>query len=75
MKADLGPLDGFPEGSVVLRKDADGHRYACVRAGDGVHAVDDLCPHQGYPLSQGAVRRSKSRSSRRAFPSTTTRAP
>src|SRR5262245_23195661 len=49
---DLGPLADFPEGRPVLRK-ADGHRFACVRAGDGVHAIDDLCPHQGYPLSQG----------------------
>jgi nitrite reductase/ring-hydroxylating ferredoxin subunit len=52
---DLGPLDAFPEGRVVLRKDGEGCRYACVREGDRVHAVDDQCPHQGYPLSQGSV--------------------
>jgi nitrite reductase/ring-hydroxylating ferredoxin subunit len=53
---DLGPLATFPEGAPVLRKDTDGRRYACVRDGDAVHAVDDRCPHQGYPLSQGSVR-------------------
>jgi nitrite reductase/ring-hydroxylating ferredoxin subunit len=54
--ADLGPLASFPEGELVLRKDEGGGRYACVREGGVVHAVDDRCPHQGYPLSQGCVR-------------------
>src|SRR5689334_5190621 len=46
---DLGSLDDLPEGALVLRKDAGGRRYACVRQGDVVHALDDRCPHQGYP--------------------------
>jgi nitrite reductase/ring-hydroxylating ferredoxin subunit len=53
---DLGPLADLPEGAPVLRKDARGRRFACVRRGDAVHAIDDRCPHQGYPLSQGSVR-------------------
>src|SRR3954464_15372844 len=53
---DLGPLADFPADEPALRKGSDGHRFACVRAGDEVHAVDDRCPHQGYPLSQGEVR-------------------
>ncbi|APR86990.1 Nitrite reductase [NAD(P)H] small subunit protein [Minicystis rosea] len=53
---DLGPLADFPAGEPVLRKDSAGRRFACVREGDTVHAVDDRCPHQGYPLSQGDVR-------------------
>ncbi len=53
---DLGSLASFPEGAPVLRKDEHGRRYACVRRGDCVHAIDDRCPHQGYPLSQGSVR-------------------
>lgn len=53
---DLGPLDAFAPGEPSLKKDASGRRFACVRDGDAVHAVDDRCPHQGYPLSQGEVR-------------------
>ncbi|MBK8252671.1 MAG: Rieske 2Fe-2S domain-containing protein [Polyangiaceae bacterium] len=50
---DLGPIAQFPEDRPVLRK-AGGQRFACVRRGEQVHAVDDRCPHQGYPLSQGS---------------------
>jgi nitrite reductase/ring-hydroxylating ferredoxin subunit len=53
---DLGPLAAFPEGAPVLRKDEGGRRFACVRVADCVHAVDDRCPHQGYPLSQGSAK-------------------
>lgn len=53
---DVGPLADFPAGEAVLRKDEGGRRYACVRVGDEVHALDDRCPHEGYPLSQGCVR-------------------
>lgn len=59
MKADwidLGPLSDFPADRPVLRKDDGGRRFACVLRGGEVHALDDLCPHQGYPLSQGTVR-------------------
>jgi nitrite reductase/ring-hydroxylating ferredoxin subunit len=49
---DLGPLTDFPEGAPVLRKRGP-LRLVCVREGDAVHALDDRCPHQGYPLSQG----------------------
>lgn len=52
---DLGPLADFPEGQPVLRK-AGGQRFACVRSGEGVSAIDDRCPHQGYPLSQGSCK-------------------
>ena len=52
---DLGPLDDLPEGRPVLRK-AGGLRFACVRAGDHAFAIDDRCPHQGYPLSQGSCK-------------------
>ncbi|WP_437735604.1 Rieske 2Fe-2S domain-containing protein [Sorangium sp. So ce1335] len=53
---DLGPLSEFPAEEPVLRKDDAGRRFACVRRGGEVHALDDRCPHQGYPLSQGALR-------------------
>ena len=52
---DLGSLDDLPEGTPVLRK-AEGQRFVCVRRGEQVDALDDRCPHQGYPLSQGSLR-------------------
>jgi nitrite reductase/ring-hydroxylating ferredoxin subunit len=51
---DLGTLEDFPDGAPVLKKH-DGHRFVCVRRGGSVDALDDRCPHQGYPLSQGIV--------------------
>ena len=50
----LGPLRELPEGEPTLRK-AGGQRFACVRRGEVVHVLDDRCPHQGYPLSQGTL--------------------
>ena len=52
---DIGPLDDLTPGQPMLRK-AEGRRFVCVRDGAEVHALDDRCPHQGYPLSQGSVR-------------------
>lgn len=31
----------------------DGHRVCLVRTGDGLHAIDHACPHEGYGLTQG----------------------
>lgn len=53
---DLGSVDGIAEGAATLRKAADGRRFVCVRRGDALHVLDDRCPHEGYPLSQGEVR-------------------
>jgi nitrite reductase/ring-hydroxylating ferredoxin subunit len=53
-EVDLGLLADFADGTPALRK-VDGQRFVCVRRGDDVHAFDDKCPHQGYPLSQGTV--------------------
>lgn len=52
---DIGPLAELTPGQPTLRK-PEGHRVVCVRDGAQVHALDDRCPHQGYPLSQGSVR-------------------
>jgi nitrite reductase/ring-hydroxylating ferredoxin subunit len=52
---DLGPINEFPVGTPTLRK-VEGQRFVCVREGNEVHALDDRCPHQGYPLSQGSLR-------------------
>ena len=51
----LGALGELDEGRPTLRKVGE-RRFACVRRGDAVHVVDDRCPHEGYPLSQGTVR-------------------
>lgn len=53
---DLGPVEAMPEGAPTLCKAADGRRFVCVRRGGDVHVLDDRCPHEGYPLSQGEVR-------------------
>ena len=34
----------------------DGKQIAVFRVGDEVHAVDNLCPHEGYPLATGTVK-------------------
>jgi nitrite reductase/ring-hydroxylating ferredoxin subunit len=33
----------------------DGHRVCLVRTGDGLHALDHACPHEGYGLTQGEL--------------------
>ncbi|MFK7984516.1 MAG: Rieske (2Fe-2S) protein [Sandaracinaceae bacterium] len=52
---DLGEFDTLPDGEPTLRK-AEGQRFVCVREGNALHVLDDRCPHEGYPLSGGAVR-------------------
>ena len=47
-------LDELPAGGVRLVK-ARGAQVAVFRTEDGaLHAVDNRCPHEGYPLAQGA---------------------
>jgi nitrite reductase/ring-hydroxylating ferredoxin subunit len=42
------------EGSSVFKK--DGHQIAIFRTTEGaIYAVDNRCPHEGYPLAQGTV--------------------
>jgi nitrite reductase/ring-hydroxylating ferredoxin subunit len=50
-----GPLlSELPLGGTHLMK-ARGQALCLVRTEEGVFAVDDACPHEGYPLHQGAV--------------------
>lgn len=51
----LAMLAELEEGCPALRKLGD-RRFVCVRRGERVSVLDDRCPHQGYPLSQGTVR-------------------
>jgi ferredoxin-NADP reductase/nitrite reductase/ring-hydroxylating ferredoxin subunit len=39
----------------MLAAQVDGHELALFAAGDEVHCVDGLCPHEGAPLAQGTV--------------------
>jgi nitrite reductase/ring-hydroxylating ferredoxin subunit len=58
---DLGPLEAREEGDTsvegpFLRTGPGGERFACVRGADGkVHVLADACPHEGHPLSSGAL--------------------
>jgi nitrite reductase/ring-hydroxylating ferredoxin subunit len=50
------PLDDLAPGSARLLK-TETHRVALFRTDDGeVFAVDNACPHEGYPLVQGDVK-------------------
>ncbi len=49
--ADVADLDGRPK---VVR--VGGKQIALFRVEDRFYAVDNRCPHQGYPLAQGTVR-------------------
>src|SRR5205809_739943 len=47
-------LNDIPEnGSLVVR--LDGHSIALFRTNDSVYAVDNRCPHMGFPLDRGSV--------------------
>jgi nitrite reductase/ring-hydroxylating ferredoxin subunit len=49
-------LDALPVGEAATVK-RPGKQVAVFRtAQDEVHAVDNLCPHEGYPLAPGAVK-------------------
>jgi 3-phenylpropionate/trans-cinnamate dioxygenase ferredoxin component len=39
-----------------LAVDLNGRRVALVRIGEEVHAVGDVCTHQGGPLGEGTVK-------------------
>ena len=45
-------LSDLPVGSLRLAR-VDGHRLCLVRTGDGVFALDNACPHEGYGLTTG----------------------
>src|SRR5688572_6762430 len=34
----------------------DGHTLAVVRDGERVYAIDNRCPHMGFPMHRGSVR-------------------
>lgn len=53
--SDSIPLSSLPAGHTTVFKQAP-HQIAIVRTRDGeVFAVDNRCPHEGYPLAEGTV--------------------
>lgn len=52
---DLGPAD-LKDGDIKLRKSAAGARLVCLNNAGTLQVLDDRCPHEGYPLSQGSLR-------------------
>ncbi|MFN7973379.1 MAG: Rieske (2Fe-2S) protein [Acidobacteriota bacterium] len=52
---EVGLLSSIPIGIRTFKHDA--HQVAIVRTEDGkLHAVDNRCPHEGYPLAQGDLK-------------------
>lgn len=45
--------DVAPGAAAVV--EADGRRIALCNTGDGYHAIDDICTHDGGPLDQGKL--------------------
>src|ERR1700753_581459 len=50
----VGPVDSIPPGS-QRRVEVDGRGIAVFNVDGRFHALRDVCPHQGAPLSQGHV--------------------
>jgi nitrite reductase/ring-hydroxylating ferredoxin subunit len=47
-------IDDIAVGTMKMIK-VDGQRLCLVRTGDGLHAIDHACPHEGYGLTQGEL--------------------
>ena len=47
-------LDQIPQDR-GLRVVIDGIGVGLYRVGDAIHAMEDACPHAGYPLSEGEL--------------------
>ena len=50
----VGNVADLPVGTMKLVR-VDGRRLCLVRTSDGVHALDNACPHEGYGLTQGTL--------------------
>ena len=49
-----GSLDLIPEGKSITVS-IDGHVIALFHTAEGIFAVDNRCPHMGFPLDRGSV--------------------
>ncbi|GAB4549574.1 MAG: hypothetical protein Tsb0013_10900 [Phycisphaerales bacterium] len=52
---EVGPARDIPEGRARVIALPDGERVAVYRVGERVHALTNVCPHQGGPLGEGAI--------------------
>jgi nitrite reductase/ring-hydroxylating ferredoxin subunit len=50
----IGHIDDFDVAAMKMAK-VDGHRLCIVRTSDGVFALDQACPHEGYGLTTGEL--------------------
>ena len=50
----IGHIDDFDVAAMKMVK-VDGHRLCVVRTSDGVYALDQACPHEGYGLTTGEL--------------------
>ena len=51
----VGSLAQIPEGK-SMTVTADGHVIALFHTAEGIFAVDNRCPHMGFPLDRGTVK-------------------
>ena len=51
----VGSLAKIPEGK-SMTVTADGHVIALFHTAEGIFAVDNRCPHMGFPLDRGTVK-------------------
>ena len=49
------PLDSVPDGRGLVVRVHERLRVAIFRVRDAVYAIDDVCPHQGASLGEGAL--------------------
>jgi len=54
MTHNIGRLEDLSAAEPKL-VEVDGLRLVLVRVGDEVHALDEMCAHQGGPLSEGKL--------------------
>jgi nitrite reductase/ring-hydroxylating ferredoxin subunit len=51
----IARLSDVPAGSAFAAVTEDGTRICLVNVGGEIRAMSDVCTHQGYPMSSGAV--------------------
>ena len=56
MHATVAHLDDLPVGSLRMVRVGD-RRICLVHTSGGLHALDNACPHEGYGLRQGVLRK------------------